>query len=451
MELTNNARIAVIGGGPAGTFFTYFLLDLAHRLDLEFQVDIYEQKQFSGLGAKGCNHCGGLISESLIQALATDGINIPSNIFLSTIDRYVLHSGEGDFAIKSVVDEMRIATVYRGGGPKKMGTDGSSLHLLQSFDGFLLSLAVAKGARHIQEQVIDIAYQEGFPQVATKSGRTERYDLLVGAIGVNASGPALFQKAGFGYKPPRTVRAYIMELYLGKDLVKQYTGNAMHILMLDLPGVKQAAVIPKNNFMTICLVGEKIAKEEIEKFMEHPKVKKFIPNDFKHSEISCHCFPKLAIGVPRHPFNDRIVLVGDCCISRLYKDGIGSAYRMARACASVVVFRGISKQDFKKYYWPICMETAEDNRIGHFIFWLADFFKKSRFIQHVVFYLFREKSVLKPYRHAMSERIWNVFTGSSSYKDILFRFVLPLSILRLTSVFIKEPSDITDEEINHSL
>ena len=47
LQLDDGSQIAVIGGGPAGSFFSYFLLDIAGRVGLDVQVDIYEPKDFS--------------------------------------------------------------------------------------------------------------------------------------------------------------------------------------------------------------------------------------------------------------------------------------------------------------------------------------------------------------------------------------------------------------------
>ena len=66
IELVEGSSIAVIGGGPAGSFFTYYALDFASRLDLNIEIDVYEAKNFTKIGSGGCNHCGGIISESLV-------------------------------------------------------------------------------------------------------------------------------------------------------------------------------------------------------------------------------------------------------------------------------------------------------------------------------------------------------------------------------------------------
>ena len=61
--LNNGSRVAVMGGGPAGSFFSYFLLDMAERAGIQLQVDIYEPRDFSLAAPQGCNMCGGVISE----------------------------------------------------------------------------------------------------------------------------------------------------------------------------------------------------------------------------------------------------------------------------------------------------------------------------------------------------------------------------------------------------
>ena len=69
LKLTDGSRVAVIGGGPAGSFFTYFLLDLCERLDIKIHLDVFEAYSFTKPGPAGCNHCGGIVSESLVQML----------------------------------------------------------------------------------------------------------------------------------------------------------------------------------------------------------------------------------------------------------------------------------------------------------------------------------------------------------------------------------------------
>jgi len=134
LQLDDGSRIAVIGGGPAGSFFSYFLLDLAERAGMDIQVDIYEPKDFSRPGPAGCNHCGGIVHESLVQILAAEGINLPPTVVQRGIDSHVLHMGVGSVRIETPLHEKRIGALYRGGGPR-----GITERKWDSLDGYLLS------------------------------------------------------------------------------------------------------------------------------------------------------------------------------------------------------------------------------------------------------------------------------------------------------------------------
>ena len=55
-------------------------------------------------------------------------------------------------------------------------------------------------------------------------------------------------------------------------------------------------------------------------------------------------------------------MIGDCGVTRLNKDGIGAAYRTAKAAARTAIFEGVSAEDFRKHYWPVCQAISGDNR-----------------------------------------------------------------------------------------
>ena len=56
----------------------------------------------------------GIVSESLVQLLATEGINIPTKVAQKGIESYVLHMDVGSVRIETPVHEKRIAAMYRG-------------------------------------------------------------------------------------------------------------------------------------------------------------------------------------------------------------------------------------------------------------------------------------------------------------------------------------------------
>jgi flavin-dependent dehydrogenase len=113
--LEDGSKIAVVGGGPAGSFVSYFLLDMARMMGTELVLDVYEPRNFHRPGPASCNHCGGIISESLVQILAADGINLSTSVVQRGIDSYVLHMDVGSVRIETPLQEKRIAAVHRGG------------------------------------------------------------------------------------------------------------------------------------------------------------------------------------------------------------------------------------------------------------------------------------------------------------------------------------------------
>ena len=64
LELKEGARIAVIGGGPTGSFFSIFALNMAKMIGKEINITIFEPKDFKKDGPGGCNKCGGIIPRS---------------------------------------------------------------------------------------------------------------------------------------------------------------------------------------------------------------------------------------------------------------------------------------------------------------------------------------------------------------------------------------------------
>ncbi|MGB5392177.1 MAG: hypothetical protein WBP10_18530, partial [Thermoanaerobaculia bacterium] len=216
LELVDGSRVAVIGGGPAGSFTSYFLLEMAERADLDIEVEIYEPRDFSCPAPGGCNMCGGIISETLVQNLAAEGINLPDTVVQRGIESYVLHMDVGTVRIETPVDEKRIAAVYRGAGPRDI-----QVRKWGSFDHHLEGLAEARGAKVTRGRVMEISMDNGRPSISVKGGEPQTYDLLVAAVGVNSPALKLFKELDFGYQPPETTKTFIREYFLGEEVIAE--------------------------------------------------------------------------------------------------------------------------------------------------------------------------------------------------------------------------------------
>jgi len=424
--LDSGSRVAVLGGGPAGSFFSYFLLAMAERVGMELSVDVYEPRDFTRPGPAGCNMCGGIISESLVQLLATEGILLPPTVVQRGIDSYVLHMDVGTVRIEPPGHEKRIAAVHRGAGPR-----GILEQRWRSFDGYLLDLAARKGANILRERVEGISRADGKPQVKTKTGGSKEYDLLVAAVGVNSSALKLFEELGISYKPPRTAKTYICEFLLGQETIEIYLGSSMHVFLLNLPRLEFAAIIPKGDYVTVCLLGQGIDTALVDSFLDAPEVRRCFPPGWSPPEDFCRCSPAINIDGAEQPFADRIVFIGDSGVSRLYKDGIGGAYRTAKAAVKTAVFHGVSAEDFRRHYWPTCKALSRDNAIGKLIFTVTTLIQNVRTSRKGVLRMTAKEQEGRSGPQRMSSVLWDTFTGSAPYRDVFRRTLHPLFLGRL--------------------
>ena len=427
LELLDGSRIAVIGGGPAGSFFSYYALEYARRFDLEIELNIFEAKDFTKIGAAGCNHCGGIVSESLVQQLATDGIVIPSEIIQRGINTYTMHTEQGSRVIHTPSDEHRIASVFRGCGPK-----GCLDKSQRGFDNYLLGLCEKSGAKVIHEKVTQLERTEDGIIVGTSKTEPERYDLVVGAAGLSSKTLELFQGICPSYVPPGVTRTYISEFFMRPQDIDESFGDSMHVFLLDLPNITFGALIPKENYVTLVLLGKDIDKDVVQSFIDSEQVKSCFPDDFPVERATpCKCYPFVNIKPGAPAYADRVVLIGDSASSKLYKNGSGAAFVTGKAAASTAIFEGVSKEQFEKYYAPICHDLDKDNQVGKFIFWVTRLIQKSPVLKRGVLEQIEKEQMDKVASFRLSSALWDTFTGSAGYRNIFKRFLHPKLIFGL--------------------
>lgn len=415
-SLQDGSRVAVIGGGPAGSFFAYFLLKMADAIDLELVVDIYEPRSFSYCGPAGCNHCGGIVSESLVQILAAEGIVLPDSVVQRGVESYVVHMDVGDVAIQSPVNEQRIAALYRGNGPRE-GGDAA----LASFDGFLQDMAVERGAHVLRKLIAGVRWEGGLPQLQFADHSSAEYDLVAVAAGVNSNFIGMLDDHPEGFQPPRTTRGYICEFRSTQEEIRRLLGNSVHVFLLAIPRFEFAAIIPKGPFATVVMVGEDLDQELVHAFLNDPVVRRAFPTNAV--PCVCSCTPLINLGARKRPYGDRIVLIGDSGVTRLYKDGIGAAFRTGKAAATAAVFHGVSGTSFAKHFWPACRNIARDNAVGRVMFATNAIMKNSRFTRRAMLHMAQREQSREGARPHMSALLWNMFTGSAPYTE-MFRGTL---------------------------
>jgi flavin-dependent dehydrogenase len=418
-KLTDGSRVAVIGGGPAGSLFSYFLLKTLELVDTRIELDIYEPRDFSHSGPSGCNHCGGVVSESLIQILGAEGIILPSDVVQRGIDSYMMHMDAGEVRIDTPLHEKRIAAVYRGNGPRN-----APPAMTMGFDRYLLELATKRGANWQRKMVTDFKRDGKGWGLCCADGTEANYDLLIIASGVNSALLPMTEKLGIKFHPPTAVKTFIAEFRLGEQLIEATFGTSMHVFLLDLPKLEFAALIPKGDYVTLCMLGDDIDEELVNRFLNSSEVRECFPEN-RVPVNACHCFPRINVGPALRPYDDRIVFIGDTGVARLYKDGIGSAYRTAKAAAMTCALHGISSDDFKNHYWSACRLITRDNAIGKLVFLVCKVIQKLKFTRRAVLRMVVLEQAIEDRKPRMSSVLWDVFSGSAPYSDVLLRTLHP--------------------------
>jgi len=115
----------------------------------------------------------------------------------------------------------------------------------------------------------------------------------------------------------------------------------------------------------------------------------------------------------------------------LYKDGIGAAYRVAKAAAATAVLEGISREDFRRHFWPACRSIINDNRVGKVIFAVTRLIQKQRCARRGILRMVAHEQERQGAQRRMSRVLWNTFTGSVPYWEIFLNTLHPFYLGRL--------------------
>lgn len=426
LKLENGARIAIIGGGPAGSFFAHFLHKFAQEKGIRVSTTIFDGKDFLQKGPRGCNLCAGVVAESLNQKLKNEGIHLPEGRIMSRIEGYTLHvDGESLLLTCRENEKNAIATVFRGNGPRY-----STFPEIISFDDFLLSWAQDIGAEVISAPVWDIKLPSKKSQLLTivygekENSKDVDVDLVVGAFGVNTYLMNRIKDMGFGYSAPSTLVTYQAELKIGRERILKSFGKTIHVYMPQKSTIRYATVIPKEDFITITVIGKKNAtKATFQGFLNLKDIEGKIPKFKPH----CLCYPKITVSPSKKPFSNRIVMIGDASFSRHYKNGIESAFLTAQLAARTAVFYGVDASSFKKYYYKQAKKRIiHDNTYGRLLFFVNDFISSVPILTQSHLFLAKKPNKTGP-PQKIRQILWNMFTGNIPYRDI-FKISLDLRL-----------------------
>ena len=135
-KIETGSKVAIIGGGPAGSLFALYLLQYAEQRGSRPGITIYQQRNYDELGSKGCKGCAGILSPSLLGNLSELGLSVPEEIVQSKIEHYAVHSPYALISVTNPEKGVEITSIYRGGGPSRAHHENPI-----NFDGWLLGEA----------------------------------------------------------------------------------------------------------------------------------------------------------------------------------------------------------------------------------------------------------------------------------------------------------------------
>lgn len=419
-------RIAIIGGGPAGSFTAHFLTKFAAAANRELAIDIYDYKNFPSVGKRNCNMCAGIISATLIKKMAAEHIVIPPPVIKNEIGGYHLHTNHNTVHFNTY-PENKIYAVFRSGGPPLPGRKA------ESFDQFLLDHVARNPAVTIlNKKVSGLEFSPAAIEITTEDQGRARYDFAVGAFGVNTKLKEIIRT---GYVPPRTIKFRQFEMYFDEEFIKRTYRDRVHMFPIYQSGIWFITLTPKANFVTVTAVGNEIDLETLKAvMMAHPALQPYIPE--KNIEVRCTCVPEIPVGIARRPYTDRFLIVGDACISRYLKNGIESAWQTAYLAADTIINHGVTKAVLKRHYFGRCTRAYRfDNLCGRILFLM----NRLLFINPVytaahMFVAKREQ--LTPGKGRLSDVFWDMFTGDKPYRTILANALQPGLIYAILKQFV---------------
>ena len=413
LRLHDGNRVCILGGGPAGSLAALHLLAMSQELDISLKVLIFEPRVFARPGPLGCNHCAGILSSRLQRGLKTLGLSLPDEVIQAEIQAYALHLGDEILRVEQPDPERRILSVFRGGGPR---------HLLNSpaasLDGYLLSQACARGAQHIPHRVRQVI-NDHHPVVKTPL-QDYSADLLVLATGVNSRSPL---DLAYGYTPPLTDIMAQDEI----PLPAGWPTDEVSVYFQQPHGLIFGALTPKGTYMNVSLLGKGMTADAIPDFFDAQG----LGTEFPSPPVSlCGCNPRIVINRSRRYYGDRWVAVGDAAATRLYKDGIGSAFLTSKAAMQAALHRGISRQDFRQGYAPHIQRINTDNLYGKIFFRLWSFVLNSPPILDAWIDIARAETGHGS-QSIIARILWGMFTGDEAYGDLLQLSISPPAINKL--------------------
>ncbi|UCE43382.1 MAG: hypothetical protein JSV17_17445 [Candidatus Aminicenantes bacterium] len=434
-------RFAVVGGGPAGSFFAICLLREARSLNREIDVVIVEKKttlkvEDNTWWSKGCNFGAGGISPRLSAIMEETGIHVPPEINRGDINRIWIHGMWKNIPIK-VPNQMKMFSVFRGSLPS------NSKNKQRGLDAFLLGKAVEEGARILQGEVLEINYlDQNIPVLKTKLASGDVISMpasfVAVATGINARSGKDYrentlvrsiQRINPDFVPAKLRRTLVFELKVSPEVLEKNLKNEVYFIEYGAKelSLEHVALVPKGDYLTVTVIGKYIdratlpkdTRKIISKIVKLPQLNRILPNIVTYP-VACACSPRMTVGVAKNPVAEGLAIIGDAVGSRLYKDGLYSAFLSASQLAHIIMKKGSSKKNLIKEYGKTVKWLSRDNRHGKLVFYLIRLAFSTPFLSRILYQTFATELKIKDKsKRPLGKVLWKIASGYADYREIL--------------------------------
>lgn len=439
-------HVAVVGGGPAGAFLAIHLLREARSLGRTLNVTVFEPR-WAGVGTdrgpgdecwKGCNHCAGGLSPRIRDELHRIGVVLPDRLVQARIGTVTIQGYWKNIELEAPHGR-ELLSVYRGSYPARRADRA------ESFDAFLLGAAVRAGARVEAARVTRIDRDpSGRWTVCAEGNGSLTADFVALASGVNNPCPEsvgasqdLIGQVLPDFRPPPRRRAMVFELELGYPLPGELPGG-LHLVEYGSAELRleMCSILPKRGFVTVVLVGPSVDAARggadnraiLERFLALPHIGKLLPPRAV-PRAACLCTPWMVAGTARHYLGDGVAAVGDLVTTRLNKDGILSACKLAEALAVAILRRGCDRASLTRAYAPAVTAIKRDNRYASCVFLLHRVVFSSSVLSRVLYQAVIHERKTHPVRTRRLERmLWRIASGEVPYRTVFWSMWHPSTL-----------------------
>jgi len=401
-KLINGSVVAIIGGGPAGCSCAIKLRQLAEERGIGLRIILFERKDFN----LHYNQCVGVLSPPIEKVLKEElSISIPQELIKRKIMGYYISSGKSEILLQSKNEEDPTYAVRR-----------------VKFDKFILDEVIKRGVEVIHSRVTDIEFVDRDSKCEVKvysESCTITADMVVGAFGLDEGSLHMFEDStknrGRYVRPRMVMHTFITKVHPdSSEFINEKLGEIIHAFLLSsLPNIEFGAITPKGDHIIINIAGEHVTSVDLENFLKHPAVAKFLPPARNNIDQMVSYKGHFPTSPARNPYGDRYITVGDSTgwLRPFKGKGITTAVMTGISAAKAMMNHGISKKGLDAYAAE-CEYLTKDYPYGTLVRYCSSLAIKTNYYDFLIEYAKKEDRLAKIFYDSVS--------GHRSYKDIIF-------------------------------